>query len=294
MWGKILLGAELFLAFGGLFWWIRRESIIHNGLRQAKSMLSRQKNLMNRLDKILLYSSLYRIIPWLTPENFILAQLFGIGLVCLGVSLFGLSPWIGIVFVCGFAGIQYGIISILIGRNYSATDENLLKFLDFMGNYSITSGEVTSVLYQVSGYLDEPLRSALEECYYEAQTFGNTSAALLGMTEKIQHPKFGEIVRNIEVTMRYSADFTILVSQSRRSVREHMRMRQERKSLAREAAVNMLILGVMTVIILKIVESLINVSVREVLLHSWVGRGFLIGIGMILLLFYRQVRRIDK
>jgi len=230
----------------------------------------------------------------LTPQVWFLMQFLFLGVVFLSVAVLSLSVWFGGIAIAIFFLGQYVIVSVLIARNYNSVDENLLKFLDFLGNYSITTGEITSILYQVSNYLADPLQSVLQECYYEAQSFGNTSEALLGMINKIQHPKFGEVVRNIEITMRYSADFTILVNQSRRSVREHMRMRQERKSLAKEAWVNMMILGIMAAVIFKIVEGLVGVSMKEVLFYSWVGRGCLAGLGLILFLFYRKIRAIDK
>ncbi len=294
MLGKVFLMLELWIAFSGLFWWIRKKSLLHNMFLRAQRTLETRTSLPERLDTLLLYSGLNKKLPLLTPENWILLQLVFAAAVCLVTPLLGLGFWIGMLVIAVFLVIQYVIVSLLIAGNYNSVDDNLLKFLDFLANYSITSGEVTSILYQISNYLDEPLRSVLQECYYEARALGNTGAALLSMTRKIQHPKFGEVVRNIEITMRYSADFTILVNQSRRSVREHMRMRQERKSLAKEAWVNMMILGAMTVVIFKTVEGLAGVSMEEVLLHTWVGKGCLFGIGFILLLFYRQVRAIDR
>ena len=257
-------------------------------------MTGKKMSLTGKLDAMLLYSGLNVKLPFLTSENWILLQLLFASGVVLITGLLGISFWIGGLIMVLLILLQYIGVSALLAANYKAVDENLLKFLDFLGNYSITSGEITSILYQISGYLDEPLRSVLEECYFEAQTFGDTNAALLGMVQKIQHPKFGEVIRNIEVTMRYSADFTILVSQSRRSVREHMRMRQERKSLAKEAWINMMILGAMTLVIFMTVENLVDVSMETVLFGTWVGRGCLMGIGLILLLFYRQVRKIDR
>ena len=257
-------------------------------------MTGKKMSLTGKLDAMLLYSGLSVKLPFLTSENWILLQLLFASVVVLITGLLGISFWVGGLFMALLILLQYIGVSALMAANYKSVDENLLKFLDLLGNYSITSGEITSILYQISGYLDEPLRSVLEECYFEAQTFGDTNAALLGMVQKIQHPKFGEVIRNIEVTMRYSADFTILVSQSRRSVREHMRMRQERKSLAKEAWINMMILGAMTLVIFMTVENLVDVSMETVLFGTWVGRGCLMGIGLILLLFYRQVRKIDR
>ena len=256
-------------------------------------MTGRKTSLTRKLEAMLLYSGLKVKLPFLTPENWILLQLLFAAIVILVSGIVGISLWTSGLIIVLFILFQYIGVNALMAANYKSVDENLLKFLDFLGNYSITSGEVTSILYQISGYLDEPLRSVLEECYFEAQTLGDTNAALLGMVKKIQHPKFGEVIRNIEITMRYSADFTILVSQSRRSVREYMRMRQERKALAKEAWINMMILGAMTLVIFMTVENLVGISMETVLFGTWVGRGSLLGIGVILLLFYRQVRRID-
>lgn len=311
MW-KILVFGELTVAFSLLFIWMRRTSIIHNIMRKAyasleeaankrtednrkgMAMLQRKKGRLYRLEQRLLYSGLTRRLPFLSPEVYVVGNLFLIAVVYVLAGVLSGIWWLGIPAVAVAELILHVGMNILIMRNYNATDEGLLKFLDFLGNYSLTSGEVTGVLQQVSGYLEEPLRTVLEECYYEAQMSGDTSIALLSMAEKIQHPKFKELVRNLEITMRYSADFTVLVSQSRRSVREYMRLRQERKALASEAWVNILILGGMTVVILKAVEALIGIPIEEILLHSWVGRVCMGGIGFILFLFYNQIRTMDK
>ncbi len=311
MW-KILVFGELTVAFSLLFIWMRRTSIIHNIMRKAyasleeaankrtednrkgMAMLQRKKGRLYRLEQRLLYSGLTRRLPFLSLEVYVVGNLFLIAVVYVLAGVLSGIWWLGIPAVAVAELILHVGMNILIMRNYNATDEGLLKFLDFLGNYSLTSGEVTGVLQQVSGYLEEPLRTVLEECYYEAQMSGDTSIALLSMAEKIQHPKFKELVRNLEITMRYSADFTVLVSQSRRSVREYMRLRQERKALASEAWVNILILGGMTVVILKAVEALIGIPIEEILLHSWVGRVCMGGIGFILFLFYNQIRTMDK
>lgn len=181
-----------------------------------------------------------------------------------------------------------------MSRNYRSVNDNLMKFLDFLGNYSITAGEVTGILNQISRYLEEPLKSVLDECYYEAQTSGDVSLALLSMAEKIEHPRFKELVRNMEISVRYSADFTALVHNSRRALREHMRTRQERKALVNEAMINMLILAGLSAVILIAVEQLIGASMKQILLYSLPGRISLTVIIVIFVLLYRKIRRLDQ
>ncbi len=310
--GKIVLFLEILTCFVLLFWWIRQESIIHNlmyrayeNLEQAakkreedrrRGMLLKntRKGILFQLERQLLYSGLTGKIPFLTPELWITVNIILVAIIYTIGTILSNNWWLGLLIVLIFEVSVYLLQNLLVLRNYNSVDRELLKFLDFLGNYSITTGEVTIILKQISGYLEEPLRSVLEECYYEAQTTGDTGMALLSMAEKIQHPKFKELVRNMEISMRYSADFTILVSQSRKSIREHMRMRQEQKALAGEAWVNILILGAMTVIILKTVEVLIGVPIQDILLQTWVGRGCLIGILVILFLFYNKIRKLDK
>lgn len=311
MW-KVLVFVELIVAFVLLFSWMRRESIVYNLIskayesmeeaasrriadnRRKQELLRQKKGRLYRLEQRLLYSGLLKSFPFLRPEVYVIGNLLcGVILYTL-VSILTQNGWYGLIVVAGFEVILRFLENYLIAKNYNATDEGLLKFLDFLGNYSLTSGEITAVLGQVGEYLEEPLKSALEECCYEAQMTGDAGIALLSMAEKIQHPKFKELVRNLEVSMRYSADFTVLVSQSRRSVREYMRMRQERKALAGEAWVSIIILGAMTVIILLALEALIGIPIEDILWKTWLGRICMGGIGGILLMFYGQIKNMDK
>ncbi|MFG6355683.1 MAG: hypothetical protein K1W26_02495 [Acetatifactor sp.] len=308
---KILLLAELTAGFTALFWWIRQGSILrllwhraYDSLeaaaakrvqdnRRSLQLLRGKKGFWQRMEQRLLYSGIVGRFPFLTPEIWIAVNLAaGAGVYFLALLLG--AAWPGALMAAGGLWLLVWLaLNRGMERNYNATDENLMKLLDFLGNYSITSGEITAVLGQVSPYMGEPLRGVLDACYYEAQTSGDTSIALLAMAEKIQHPKFRELARNLEISLRYCADLTVLVSQSRRSLREYTRLRQERKALAREAWINMLILGAMTVVILKALESLVGIPLGEILLHTLPGLGALTVIAVILLLFYRQVRMLD-
>lgn len=309
---KILLLAELAVGFTALFLWIRKESILHQlwhraydsletaaarrvrDNRRSLQLLQGKRGFWQRMEQRLLYSGISRRFPSLTPEFWILGNLAAGMTVYFLALLLGASWQKALLAAGGLWLLVSGAVNQRMSHNYNATDENLMKFLDFLGNYSITSGEITAVLGQVSPYVGEPLRGVLDACYYEAQTSGDTGIALLAMAEKIQHPKFQELVRNLEISLRYSADLTVLVSQSRRSLREYTRMRQERKSLVREAWVNILILGAMTLVILKALEALVGIPLSEIMLHTLPGIGCLAVIGVILLLFYRQVRMLDQ
>lgn len=244
------------------------------------------------LERQLWYSGLKRRFPALGAELFFLLVLFaGIACFVAGTLLSGI--WVGLLCALAALGVVYGVLTVGKAMEMHAVNESLVKFLDFLGNYSVTAGDVISVFGQISKFMDEPLQGVLEQCCVEAQTTGDVGMALLAMADKVEHPQFRELVRNIEVSCRYSADFSALVTFSRRSVREYMRSTRERKSLLREAGINMALLLGMSVVSLLTVNGLLEASVWNLLFFSIPGRVALGIVAGILFLFAMQAYQLE-
>lgn len=307
--------AAVFLGLWGafflLFVWMARERLIRAALLKAAASVDasvrrraaqNRRNLMDshkgggwwgRVERKLLYSGLAGRFPSLTPEVWVTGQTT----VTAVIFLFGMLLMRNWKYGLTVAAVFQAAVWIAMGRlkrkNYESVDSNLLKFLDFLGNYSVTAGEVTGIFNQISRYMEEPLKSALDECYYEAQTSGDACLALLSLADKIEHPRFKELVRNIEISARYSADFKLLVNSSRRAVREHLRTRQERKALLREALVNMALLLGMSLFVLMAVGQLVETDIRSLMLDTFPGKLCLTVMAVIFGLFYRQAGKLD-
>lgn len=262
--------------------------------RKTLLTLQKEKSLWMSVERQLQYSGLRRRFPFLTAERWLAGNLAGVAFLFVGLQ-FLLPDWrlamFLVVFVLGLEGI---LLVIWKANALRSVERNLLKFLDFLGNYSITAGEITGIFKQVSRYMEEPLKSALDECCFEAQTTGDVSMALLSMAEKIEHPQWKELVRNIEISIRYSADFSVLVHSSRRSVREYLKAGSERKNMLREALVNMVLLLAMSVFILLMVDGLVQQSIWQIVFFTMPGRlcfGICI---LVFLLFARQIYRLSQ
>lgn len=260
--------------------------------RRRILVLQEEGTALWKLERQLQYSGLKRRMPGLTVEWWIAGNLALLGVVVtVSLLLWGIRQAFAAAVL-----VWLGETVLLQGcrrRNLRRVNENLMKLLDFLGNYSVTQGEVTAVLEQVSRYMEEPLRGALENCCMEAQLTGDTGLALLGMAERIEHPKFKELARNMEISVRYCADFSAMVNSSRRSMREYQRTLQERKGMLREAFINMCILLVMSLAVLGVVGSLIEMPVGQLLFRTLPGRVALGVILVILLLFAEQTRKIQ-
>ena len=243
--------------------------------------LNQEHTMLVSMEHLIQYSGLNIYLPGLTAEWWIAGNAIVLSLIFLaGAMLFGMLPAIGAAALT--AGAEIILVRLLRLRNLRRVGANLMKFLDFLGNYSVTAAEATGVFNQVSRYMDEPLQSALDACFYEAQTTGDAGLALLSMAEKIEHPKFKELARNMEISIRYCADFSALVSSSRRSIREYLRVSQERRGMLREAAVNMILLLGMSAIVLTTVGFLTEVSLWELMTDTLPGR---VGLVILLIIF---------
>ncbi len=303
---KIIIFLLLLLGCCFLFWENRVPEMAGEWLEKTKwgiDAASRQRALESRgndaakglhwgrfLERELYYSGVKLRFPKLTAEYWATLNLAMYAGLMLITSFWGMV-W-GVIGVAALAMVEWAAFAWMKWLNMKSVNEQLLKFLDFLGNYSITSGEVTGVLFQVSRYMKEPLKSVLEECCYEAQTTGNVSEALLNMGEKVEHPKFRELVGNMEVGIRYCADFGMLISGSKRSVREYLKNSGDRKGMLREAVINMALLLGMSLFILMTVGNLVQASVSELLLLTLPGRIGLGVIAMVGILFLLQLKKI--
>ena len=248
--------------------------------RQNLLLLQDTYSFWYRLEQRLCYSGIKARFPGLTAEWWLVGNI----LVCAG-AVFIVIPFGGILRALLAALLLLAVESrwliFLSKRNLRRTEENLIRLLDFLGNYSIASGDITGVFSQVSRYMEEPVKSALEACSYETSTTGDASAALLAMAESVEHPKFKELARNMEISSRYCADFTALVASSRRSLREYLRSEQERRGMFREAMINLLLLAGMSIVVLFSVGKLTGTDMRVLLTETWPGR---IGLGCLALI----------
>lgn len=260
--------------------------------RSKLTKLEREEGFWFFLERQLCYGGLLRRFPFLGAENFVLmTTLAGTGCFLAGMAAGGVLT--GLLGVAALLLTECAVITLGKAMEMRAVNENLMKLLDFLGNYSVTAGDVIAVFSQVSKFMDEPIRSALERCCVEAQTTGDVGMALLSLADRIEHPQFKELVRNVEVSSRYSADFSVLVQFSRRSVREYLKSRRERKSLLREAGINMILLLGMSVFALLTVNGLLETSIWEILFYSIPGRVALGIVGGVAFLFFMQAYRLE-
>ena len=291
---KIIVGICIFTSIFSFFWYLRETKIIEKSLTAARgsieettarrqveahaNLLIRDKKNKTRLEKIIenpeklyTYSRIGKIVRGLSFEAWAVLVVLTTAGAYLGTLIVTKNTMTGLLAAVGYYLIIKIAEMILAKRNFKTIDKSLLEFLNQLGNFSAIQGEITNVLHQTAQYTPPILAEALEGCYIEAQTTGNVSAALMGLADQFEHEKFKEIIINLEVCSRYTANLKVIVDSLRRNLMDAKRASQERRAIADSAIIEMVILSVMLLIVLAVVNTMIKASIWDVLFHSVVG-----------------------
>lgn len=290
---KIIIAICLFSGIFFFFWYLQRTKIIEKSLTAARgsikettarrqveahaNLLIRDKKNKTRLEKIIenpeklyTYSRIGKIVRGLSFEAWAVLVVLTTAGAYLG-TLIVTNTMTGLLAAVGYFLIIKIAEMILAKRNFKTIDKSLLEFLNQLGNFSAIQGEITNVLHQTAQYTPPILAEALEGCYIEAQTTGNVSAALMGLADQFEHEKFKEIIINLEVCSRYTANLKVIVDSLRRNLMDAKRASQERRAIADSAIIEMVILSVMLLIVLLVVDTMVKASIWDILFHSLVG-----------------------
>ena len=261
--------------------------------REAIRMRADRDGLWARLDRALVYSGIDRMIPGITVEKFAAAVIAAYAFIFITSGLAG-GIISGAVCTAVFLFSVYACVKLLEIRNLRRTGEDLPRLLDLLGSYAASGAVYSNIFGQISIYMNEPLRTVFDECGAEGRLSGDMSLALLTMADKIEHPQFKQLIRNMEITSRHSEDIAGLVSDTRRSLRDYLKESSDRKAMLRESAINMVLLLVMGYAVLAISASLSETYVSSVMFSSIPGRITLGVIGAVLMMYFAQAASLYK
>lgn len=288
---KIIIFLLLFSALTGMLYCLAAGDVLHRAVTHARGALRtaalegeraakrrtsepeiRKKGIargMDRMRKLYVYSRIGSGTG-LSFEIWLVCILASAAAVYFFVMLTGHALRVGLAAILRDLALFYALQKFCAYRNYRKTDAELIQMVDLLSNFSVTSGEITDIFHQISRYLSDPLRSVLEECYYDAGTGGNTPLALYAMADKIEHPMFKDLIRNIEICINYTADFGVIVSNSRKVFLDAQRARKQRQAMAHENLIDMAVVSAGMFASLVITDTL-GTGIWDILLQTTPG-----------------------
>ena len=211
----------------------------------------RNKELYGKVDKIsfqtkvdlkIKHAGIRDKLPWCSTEIF-----FGL-VAILGVVLFFVIRIIRGITLYAFAGfilaiaIAYGTLEILSVKRYNDTENSVISFANIIENFASGTSDLVTIFEKSSLYIDEPLKTALRRCVATARTTGDIGLAIDELQENIEYEQFQMLVRNLEISSRYEANYIEIIHENRDMLQTHLRDQRERKEIYRDGRIQILTL----------------------------------------------------
>lgn len=217
--------------------------------------------IIRRWDQMFAQSMIQQKYPWLNGQLYgslllISGSVLGIGGllilhrqpglgICVGILLFGMVL---------FGGMFY--VNLIRKRKWMQTEKELIPFLNIVDNFSKTEQDLFQIFEMAVPYLREPVKTALEECSRHASATGNRMEAVRDLIYRIEHPKFREIVQNLEICSRNEANYARILSDMRDGLSAYMSNRKEEAAILREGQIQICVivcLGIPMVAMLSVI-----------------------------------------
>lgn len=229
-----------------------------------------KEKFLTQISLLITRSNLKNIFPFLSTELYIfgtLAVAIVIFLVVQGV----VGLLLGVMALLAVIISSFLILYFPAGHNYKKTEKMLLNFANLLENYSKTTDDIIAIFQKVVPYMENPVHDALEECCVKAVATGKVSASLNELSDKIEHEKFRELIRNLEICSRYEANYAEIITESKCNLREYMAAKEKRKEVKNNCKINIVIMLLASMLIINMLAGLGEKSVWSVLTGSFIG-----------------------
>lgn len=283
----LMLGVAAFLIFSYLrehkVLYAVTEMVFQKAKQQEEDRQSEQQKLiliegqqektafLYKMDLLVLQSSIKKFLPFASTE---ILLIFTIGMASIGfmaiTSIF--DTWIfGILGFAGVCFLIYMMLYFMALSNYRKTEESLMTFINLLENYSSMEDELIAIFSRIQPFLTDPVRSAVEQCCMEAEITGNKSLAIRNLEKRIEHEKFKELIRNLEICSRYEANYGEVIKDSRSLLREYLASVKERKAIMNNARVEIAMIIVCCGVVFWMMNDFTEKGILTLLLGSAVG-----------------------
>lgn len=195
----------------------------------------------------------------------------GIGAL-LGAALFGMTLIGG---VC--------VVHLLRRSKWKQTEKELVPFLNIVDNFSKSEQDLFQIFELSVPYLNGPIKSAIGECSQYASSTGNRMEAIRDLLYRMEHPKFREMIQNLEICSKNDGNYGAIMQDMREGLSTYISNRKEEAGIWKQGQIQMIVilcLGIPMVAMLSVVT---QIPLAD-MVHNLFGR-IVIGYWIVLLLF---------
>lgn len=246
--------------------------------RQEEEQLQRlegnreKKKIMYRIDELLVQSGIRKRMPFFTTELYLAALIVISSVLFYAVIAATGEPIFGIISAVLFNMATYMALKVMKLRNQAKLDDEILQFANMLENYSRTTDDIVSIFGKIVYYCEEPLRSAVGECYAEIQSTGDVPTAFARLDAKIGHRKFSELLQNIEICSRHETNYEAVIKGNKRIIKDYLGEKAIRKQMANRARMQIACLLGIAAYVITLINDMIGGSILKQLQSNIGGK----------------------
>lgn len=201
----------------------------------------KKNSLINNIDLLIERSHIKDKLPFFNTEIYIsLTVILAFTGFIIG-SILARYWLIGIVLGMSFVLALYSILYIASGLNYEKIDKEILTFVNIMENYSGTNDDIVTIIGKTYPYLQNPLRQYLEQFYNEATSTGDITTSFRKLELRVENDRVSDLIRNIEICSRHEANYQEIIRDSRETIIEYLKAKQQRKAITISGRIELLV-----------------------------------------------------
>lgn len=252
-----------------------------------------EKSRMRRLTRALEQSGIKKTYPEMSAELFVVL-VSGLCLIAgLGVGLIFNSSLYGLIAATVVLVTIYLYVTIMISKNQKALERDALKFVNLLENMSHTEQSIAEMLGKCIPYLNDPLKSSIEKCYYDIKTTGDIEGALTRLADRTDYKQLRDVFNYLRVCSSHNENYAEIIQDNREIIRMHLAFEKEKRSIKKSALTDMGIIGFAGILIVYITAQMVD-NVQDLLFHNIIGEVILVGIGASLLYGIYTIIKQDK
>lgn len=233
------------------------------------------KSFILKLEKKIIYSGLKDSIPFLNATTFIIINIiFSVLAFIIGTKTLGIA--MGMVMFGLVILILNVILSLKVSSSYQKVEDNVVTFINLIENFSKTDNDIINILSKTITYLEDPLRTQVEEAYLIGKKTGNSDLALNTLQKNIQHKMFKQIIRSLVICSHYEANYEDVIEDARDMLMEYLKGKKERAEIARNAKIEIGMLVACSIVVLIMMQSFLGTSIIGLLSSNLIGQGILL------------------
>lgn len=174
-----------------------------------------KKTIYEKTNNLLYYSGVRFRFYWMTPTVFFGILTILTILLAMLTSRLSINIFISLALVLSPLFVSYLILSILMALNNKAVEDELMQLMNMIGSFSASTDDIIFILEKSASYLGTNLRLAIMSCVSYAKLSGNTSRALMRLSDQVEHPQFKRFISALELASRSSCDYKRVVDDFR-------------------------------------------------------------------------------